>query len=86
MKNTKKKYKVLPDGRIELAYGPKLKKSTYSNLQKYRDAYVKDNYRQFNIKVNRTKYQDVIDFMESQENLASYLAELIRADMAAKKN
>lgn len=86
MKSTKKKYTEKGDGRIELATGVAMKKETYKTIQQYRDAYVKDTYRQFNIKINKTKYQDVIDRMESQENLAGYLVQLIRADMAAEES
>lgn len=86
MKDTKRKYKETEDGKIELATGVAMKKETYQTIQQYRDAYVKDTYRQFNIKINKNKYADVIDRMEAQENLVGYLVKLIRADMAAEES
>ena len=82
MKSTKRKFIENEDGTIELGYGPTMKKSTYMKMRKNRDEYVRDNYRVFSIKVNKNKYTDVIDYMESQENLVAYLVELVREDMA----
>ena len=80
MKNTKKKYLVTGDGLLQLGYGTTMKQSTYQALQQYRNAYIKSNYRQFNIKINRTKYPDIIARMEEQDNLVLYLVDLIRKD------
>lgn len=41
----------------------------------------KDNLRQFVLRLNRTKEQDVIDHLETRENLRQYLINLIRKDM-----
>lgn len=84
MRSTKKKFVERDDGMVELGYGPVMKKSTYMTMRKYRDEYVRDNYRMFNIKVNRNKYPDIIDYMESQDNLVMYIVDLIRKDMGAK--
>ena len=81
MKDTKKKYQVSDDGKVHLAHGPVMKKSTYDTMRKYRDDYVRDNYRMFNIKINRNKYPDIIEHMESQDNLVLYIVSLIRKDM-----
>ena len=53
-------------------------------MRKYRDEYVRDNYRMFNIKVNKNKYPDIIEYMEGQDNLVMYIVDLIRSDMGAK--
>ena len=81
MKNTKRKYQITDDGKIQLAHGPVMKKSTYETMRKYRDDYVRDNYRMFNIKINRNKYPEIIDHMEEQENLVLYIITLIKNDM-----
>ena len=81
MHDTKRKYVEQEDGTLKLNYGPKMKKSTYQKLRKYRDNYVKENYRQFNIKIQKTDNADVIKFMEEQENLAGYIADLVRTDL-----
>ena len=41
----------------------------------------KDNLRQFVLRLNRTKEQDVIGHLETKENLRRYLINLIRKDM-----
>lgn len=84
MKSTKKKFVERDDGTVELGYGPVMKKTTYMSMRKYRDEYVRDNYRMFNIKVNKNKYPDIIEYMEGQDNLVMYIVDLIRSDMGAK--
>lgn len=81
MKNTKRQYTINDDGTIQLASGPRMKQSTYKLIRQYQSEYVRDKYRQFNIKIQRTRYQDVIDFMETQDNLCEYIVQLIRKDM-----
>ena len=80
MKNTKRKYQITDDGLIQLAHGPAMKQTTYQSLRQYRNEYIKNHFRQFNIKVNRTKYPDIIARMEEQDNLVLYLVNLIRKD------
>ena len=80
MKDTKRKYVEKDDGTIKMGFGPTMKKSTYRNQRKLRDAYVKENYRQFNIKIKKNN-ADVIKWMEEQDNLFDYITELVRSDM-----
>ena len=47
----------------------------------YNIEYVKQNQRQFMLKVNRKIDPDMVDWLESKENVQAYLKELIRADM-----
>ena len=80
MKNTSKKY--TSDGNlIYLNYGPRMSKSTYKSLQDYRTAYVKEHYRQFNVKLSRTHHDDVIKWMEAHDNLVQYITDLVRKDL-----
>lgn len=81
MRNTKKKYTEDENGVIYLGYAPKMKKSTQKVLQEYRTGYVRENYRQFNFKISRSKFPDVIRYLESQKNLSGYILELVQEDM-----
>ena len=51
------------------------------NQRQYRIDYVRQNQRQFMLKVNRKIDPDMVDWLESKENVQAYLKELIRADM-----
>ena len=81
MRDTKKKYIEDENGVIHPGYAPKMKKSTQKVLQEYRTGYVRDNYRQFNIKISRSKFPEVIRYLESQKNLSGYILELVQEDM-----
>lgn len=49
--------------------------------KKYTIDYIKNNTRQFMIKVSRIYEQDMIDFLEAKENVNEYVKRLIREDM-----
>ena len=51
---------------------------------KYQTDYVKKTYRQFMLKINRGTESDIMDWLESQENVQAYLKELVRKDMKRK--
>ena len=84
MKSTKRNFVENEDGTVELGYGAVMKKSTYMKMRKFRDEYVRDNYRVFNIKINKNRYSDIIAQMESQDNLVAYIVDLVQKDMNAK--
>ena len=43
--------------------------------------WVKNHYRVFVVKINRAKDNDIVEKLESQENITSYISDLIRKDM-----
>ena len=51
--------------------------------KQYEIDYIKQNQRQFMLKVNRKVDPDMVAWLESQENVQAYLKDLIRADMEA---
>ena len=51
----------------------------------YETQYIRENQRQFMLKVNRKIDPDMIDWLESKENVQSYLKDLIRKDMESSK-
>ena len=51
----------------------------------YEIQYIRENQRQFMLKVNRKIDPDMIDWLESKENVQSYLKDLIRKDMESSK-
>lgn len=71
----------MQDGSIQLGYGPRVSKSTYKSMQDYRTTYVKEYYRQFNVKLSKTRHDDVIRWMEAQDNLVQYITDLVRKDL-----
>lgn len=48
------------------------------------ERYLKTNIRRFVVNINRRTMPDVLEFMETKENVQGYLLGLIRADMAAQ--
>lgn len=54
------------------------------DANKYNVKYVRENYRQFMIKVNRNTDPDLVAWLESQENVQTYIRELVRKDMKRK--
>ena len=53
---------------------------------KYQTEYIKKNLRRFEIKINRNTEPDLMDWLESQENVQAYLKSLIKQDMESKKS
>lgn len=47
--------------------------------------YIKNHMRRFTIQFHKDKEADVIEHLESQENVTQYIKGLIQADMDAKK-
>ena len=56
-----------------------------TKYQDYNTSYVKANIRQFMLKVNRKLDPEMVDFLESKDNVQAYLKELIKADMEKQK-
>ena len=54
--------------------------------KQYEIDYIKQNQRQFMLKVNRKTDHDMVDWLESQENVQAYLKDLIRKDMESRTN
>ena len=51
---------------------------------KYETQYIRENQRQFMLKVNRKLDPEMVEWLESQENVQAYLKQLIREDMEKK--
>lgn len=51
------------------------------DLAKYHAEYVKTHLRQVLIKINKEKEADMIAWLESKDNMQSYIKDLIRKDM-----
>ena len=60
---------------------------TDESLKAFREKqseFIKDTYRPFIIRMAKLKEADIIEYMESQDNLTGYIRDLIRKDMEAK--
>lgn len=61
-------------------------KQRLAKQQAYSDDYHKRNYRAFGLKINISTQADVLEWIESQGNMTGAIVELIRKDIASKKN
>lgn len=52
--------------------------------KQYEIDYIRNNQRQFMLKVNRKLEPEMVAWLESQENVQAYLKELIKKDMESK--
>ena len=51
----------------------------------YNIEYIRNYQRQFMLKVNRKTEPDMVEWLESQESVQTYLKQLIQEDMNRKK-
>ena len=51
------------------------------NQKAYNAKYIKENQRQFMLKVNKLLDPEMVTWLESKENMQQYLKQLIRDDM-----
>lgn len=84
MRSTKPAYTQMEDGRRLTTRGEKMKPSTVKAIQDYKVDYIRDNYRQFVLKINKQRYADVIKYLEEMDAVTPYVVELIRQDMLHK--
>ena len=61
-------------------------KEAFESYREYQTRYTKENYRTFAFRLKRDGDGDLIEWFESQENLADYIRELGRKDMEEKKS
>ena len=89
LKNRKAGPAVDADNNIELKNGQKVNFNDYYRKIERIDAFVKENYKQISLKVNRNTYSDVLDYIDNRKkdpsfSLVKYIMELIRKDMAGE--
>ena len=53
--------------------------------KQYNIDYIKQNVRQFMLKINRKTEPELLAWMESQDSIQTYLKDLIRKDMEQHK-
>lgn len=61
-------------------------KQRLAKMQAYSDEYHKRNYRSFGLKININTQKDVLEWIESQDNMTGAIVELIRKDIESKKS
>lgn len=81
MKSTEKKAVESKKEGVVYAQGRMWKKSQLEDFRAYQTEYNKNTYRTFVFRVSKEKEGDVINFLESKNNLTEYLKILIREDM-----
>ena len=60
------------------------RKTQYKHKLNYNNEYNRTNYRSFSVRFNNKSEQDVIQWLEGQSGIKSYITQLIEEDM--KKN
>lgn len=63
-----------------------MRKKATNKQKAYIADYNKENYRRISLKLHRTLEPDLIEYLESKENLNGYIKDLIRQDMAKQSN
>ncbi len=84
MRSTKKKAVVSTKTQTVYACGRIWNKDDLKSYRKYQKDFLVKTYRPFIIRMSKMKDADVIEFMESQDNLTGYIRNLIRKDMEVK--
>lgn len=74
----KKKGKIISPNRV-------WSKEAFDKTRAYQISYYKENYRSFNIRFSRKNDQELISYLESQDNLAEYIRKLVNKDIENKK-
>ena len=83
MRSTKKKA-VEKDGLV-LAQGRIWTDEQYLRNKQYKAEYNRKKYKMYGIRFLNESEQDIIEYLNGQENLNQYFRELILADMKKKK-
>ena len=61
-------------------------KEAYDSFRDYQIKYYKEHYRTFSVKFNRENDKEVIDFLESKENIAAWVREAVKKELSSKDN
>ena len=84
MRSTKKKSVKSPQTNTVYACGRIWRDKSLKAFREKQSKFIKETYRPFIIRMAKLKEADIIEFMESQDNLTGYIRGLIRQDMEAK--
>lgn len=74
---------------LELTRGNSMEKRTEEGWKKkreYTDNYLKNNFKRFGFRVSKVTESDIIEWLEQQKSVYSYIKELIRKDMETNKD
>lgn len=63
----------------------KKKLTSYEKKLQYNNAYNRETYRSFSVRLDKKKEKRVISWLEKQPSLKHYLMDLVEADMAKAK-
>ncbi len=57
-------------------------KTQYKHKLQYNNMYNRNNYRSFSVRFNNNSEKNIIEWLENQDSVKSYLTRLISEDMA----
>lgn len=57
----------------------------YTTAYAYQTEWARKNTRRIMLKINKNKYSDIVDWLDSKPNKQSYIMSLIEADMSKSK-
>ena len=61
------------------------KLTAYQKKLDYNNTYNRENYRSFSIRYNKGNEKKIINWLEKQDSVKTYITDLILADMEKKK-
>jgi len=60
-------------------------KTQYKHKLQYNNMYNRNNYRSFSVRFNNNSEKNIIEWLENQDSVKSYLTKLISEDMEKNK-
>lgn len=60
-------------------------KTQYKHKLQYNNMYNRNNYRSFSVRFNNNSEKNIIEWLENQSSVKSYLTKLISEDMEKNK-
>lgn len=62
-----------------------MKETTRQKIREYDNQYKKDNYKNYNVRVNKKTDADIIEYLSTIADKTNYIKSLIRADKEEKQ-
>ena len=82
MKSTKSK--VSKKGEMIVSAGRTYSPEALKKFRQYQTKYEKENYRRISLRIRSTE-TELIEWLESQENVMEYIRSVVKADMIRQK-
>lgn len=81
MKSTTRLYKTDNKGMLILNNGRKMSAKAREKQNEYRKKFIKNTYRRYSLRLKLNDDKEMINYLNSKENLNAYIKELVIKDM-----